>query len=364
MKNEKNLKILVAAGGTGGHIIPALAIAAEFKKNYDAEILFVGNRNSLEEKLATQAGLNFAGINVQKLYRKFTLAHLFFPFKLGKSIYDSFRIIKKFKPNFFVGTGGFVSGPVGFAAHLKKIPVFLQEQNGFPGLTTRILSKYAKKIFLGNRQAEKFFPKNKTFFSGNPINPNFTEKTEKLDFEKIGLKKNSLKLLILGGSQGSVIINQNFYAVLDEILKSGIEIIWQIGKFSYEKYAEKIKNKSGVFGFSFSSEMSKIYNSVDFAVSRAGAITLAELETKKIPAILIPLPSAAGNHQFYNALEPVNKKVAILLEQKNLTPEILKNKILEMKNSFEKMKNNFTETKHEFAAEIIAKEILKSQKEY
>jgi len=139
-----------------------------------------------------------------------------------------------------------------------------------------------------------------------------------------------------------------------------MEVLWQIGKFSFKTFSEKIKNKTGVYGFSFSSEMNQIYNSADFAVSRAGAITLAELETKKIPAILIPLPSAAENHQYFNALELVNKNVAVLLEQKNLSPEILKNRILEMKKKYVEMKKNFGNTKHEFAAKNIVKTILEN----
>jgi len=360
MNAEKHsaLKILIAAGGTGGHIIPALAISEEFRKK-GAKILWVGNRNGMEEKLAAENGFEFAAINVQKLYRKFTFAHIFFPFKLLKSILDSLKIIKKFQADIFIGCGGFVSGPVGFAAFLRKIPIFLQEQNSYPGLTTRILSRFAKKIFLGNRGAEKFLPNGKTIFSGNPINPNVVSETATPDLQIFGLKADSVKLLILGGSQGSAIINRNFFPILDEILKTGIEVIWQIGKFSYKKYAEKIEGKSGVYGFAFSSEMGKIYNAVDFAISRAGAISLAEMETKKIPAILIPLPSAAGNHQYFNALELVNKNVAILLEQKNLSPETLKNKILIMKGKYSEMRNNFGETKHRKSAETIAEEIEK-----
>jgi len=351
-------RILIAAGGTGGHIIPALSIADELQKK-NAKILFVGNRNSLEEELVQKSGIPFKSINVQKFYRKFTLEHLKFPFKLLNSIFASKKIIREFQPDAFLGTGGFVSGPVGYAAHLKKIPIFLQEQNSFPGATTRILSKYAEKIFLGNEGAKKYFPSGKVIISGNPINTNVINEKEKIDFKKYGLKKDSLKLFLFGGSQGSLILNNNLLPIVDDILNKGIEIIWQTGKYSFEKIKEKVKKKTGIYIFDFSNEMGKIYNSVDFAIARAGALSLAELETKRIPSILIPLPSAAGNHQHFNAQELVEKDIAFLLEQKNLNHKILKDQILEMKEKYMEMKKNFGESKHLNSSKIIAKEILK-----
>ncbi len=350
-------KILVAAGGTGGHIIPAISISKELISN-GAEILFVGNKKSMEENLVLNESIPFKPINVQKLYRTFTFSHIKFPFKLLKSISDSVKIIKNFKPDAFLGTGGFVSGPVGYAAFLKKVPIFLQEQNSYPGLTTRLLSKHAYKIFLGSAEAEKFFKKEKLIFSGNPIKTDLKNNTDKISFSKTGLNKNTSKLLIIGGSQGSVIINNNLIPIIDEILKTGIEIIWQIGKFSFNSISKKIKSKKGIYFFDFSNEMVKIYNSVDFAIARAGALTIAELETKKIPSILIPLPSAAGNHQFYNALELVLQDTATIINQKDLTPEILKKEIFEMSENYKTKKNHFRESIHLNAAKLISDSIL------
>ena len=362
MSESRNSKrILIAAGGTGGHIIPAISIAKVLEKQ-DIEILYVGNRNSMEEKLAKDAGLQFQGINVQKFHRSFTLAHIKFPFKLLNSISDSKKIIKEFKPDAFLGTGGFVSGPVGYAAHLKKIPIFLQEQNSFPGATTRILSKYARKIFLGNEGAEKYLPKGKTLFSGNPINSNVIEEKSQIDFKKFGLKKQSIKLFLLGGSQGSLILNKTLYPILDDLISSNIEIIWQIGKFSFDEFYPNVKDKNGISAFDFTNEMGRILNSVDFVIARAGALTLAELETKKLPSILVPLPSAAENHQFYNALELKNKKVAEIIQQKDLNPEVLKEKIFEMMGKYQKMRKNFWENKHVDSANTITEEIISNLK--
>ncbi|MBC8416457.1 MAG: undecaprenyldiphospho-muramoylpentapeptide beta-N-acetylglucosaminyltransferase [Candidatus Cloacimonetes bacterium] len=356
MKNLKK-KVIIAAGGTGGHIIPAISIAEELIKN-NVDVLFVGNKNSMEQELTTKREIAFKSINVQKFYRKITLTHLKFPFKLIKSILDSVKIIRDFQPDAFIGTGGFVSGPVGYTAHLKKVPIFLQEQNSYPGATTRILSRYAEKIFLGAKEAEKYLPKKKVIFSGNPVNSKIIGETAKLDFDEFGLKKDTTKLFLTGGSQGSVVLNKTFLPIVDELLENGIEIIWQIGKFSFSEFYPKIQNKKGIYSFDFTDEIGKVYNSVDFVIARAGAISLAELETKKLPSILIPLPSAAGNHQYYNAMELQDKGVAIVIEQNKLTSASLLEVILKMKNEYKKMKEDFRETKHLKSAENISKEIL------
>ena len=353
----KNKKVIVAAGGTGGHIIPAISIAKELAKE-GVQVLFIGNRNSMEQKLAIKHDIEFAEINVQKFYRKLTFAHFKFPFKLIKSIIDSKKIIREFKPDAFLGTGGFVSGPVGYAAHLLKVPIFLQEQNSYPGATTKILSKYATKVFLGNHDAIKYLPKKIAVYSGNPINQNAVTEKNTIDFEKLGLKADTKKIFLFGGSQGSVVLNNAFFPIIDEILKRGFEIIWQVGKFSFNEFYPKIKNTKGVYAFDFTNEIGKIYNSVDLAIARAGALSLAELETKKIPAILIPLPSAAENHQYFNALELKDKKVAEIIEQKDLNSEILRDTIFKMLDKIDEIKGNFTSTIHANAAQNIAGTIM------
>ncbi len=357
MKNFKK-KVIIAAGGTGGHIIPAISIAEEFIKN-NVDVLFVGNKNSMEQELTAKREIAFKGINVQKFYRKITLAHLKFPFKLLKSILDSVKIIRDFQPDAFIGTGGFVSGPVGYAAHLKKVPIFLQEQNSYPGATTRILSKYAEKIFLGTKGAEKYLPKRKLIFSGNPVNSKIIGEKAKLDFEEFGLKKDTTKLFLTGGSQGSVVLNKAFLPILDELLESGIEIIWQIGKYSFDEFYPKIQNKKGIYGFDFTDDIGRIYNSVDFVIARAGALSLAEFETKKLPSILIPLPSAAENHQYFNAMELHDKGIAMVLEQKDLTLESLKAIINKMHNNYTNIYEKFTQTHHQEAGKTITNYIIR-----
>ncbi|MDP8201884.1 MAG: undecaprenyldiphospho-muramoylpentapeptide beta-N-acetylglucosaminyltransferase [Candidatus Tenebribacter burtonii] len=350
-------KVVIAAGGTGGHIIPALSIATELIKA-GVQVLYVGNKNSMEQKLTFSHSINFAEINVQKFYRKLTFAHIKFPFKLIKSILDSKIIIRKFDPDAFLGTGGFVSGPVGYAAHLLKIPIFLQEQNSFPGATTKILSKYSKMIFLGNKNANKYFPNNKTIYTGNPINQNAVLEKDTIDYIKLGLKPDTKKIFLFGGSQGSVILNNTFLPIIDDLLALGYEVIWQIGKYSFEEFYPKVKGKKGVYAFDFTNEIGKIYNSVDLAIARAGALSLAELETKKIPSILIPLPSATENHQYYNAMELKEKRVAEIIEQKSLNSDELKEMIVKMLQNIDKIKKHFTSSIHADAPKNIAKEII------
>ena len=353
----RDKKVIIAAGGTGGHIVPAISIAKELIQD-GVRILFVGNKNSMEQKLAERHEIAFAEINVQKFYRKITLAHFKFPFKLIKSILDSKKIIRKFEPSAFLGTGGFVSGPVGYAAHLLKIPIFLQEQNSYPGATTKILSKYATKVFVGNHDAIKHLPQKKAVYSGNPINQNAVVEKNLIDFDKLGLKTSTKKIFLFGGSQGSVVLNNAFLPIIDDFLKQGHEVIWQIGSYSFNEFYPKVKDKKGVYAFDFTNEIGKIYNSVDLAIARAGALSLAELETKKIPSILIPLPSAAENHQYYNALELKEKNVAEIIEQKDLNPIILKDTALKMLDNIDKIKENFSSTIHANAAKNIAGTIM------
>ncbi len=352
-------KILVAAGGTGGHIIPALSIISELQKK-DAKILFVGNKNSMEEKLVRSQNIDFERIDIQKLYRYFTFKHILFPFKLLKSIWKAKKIIREFQPDIFLGTGGFVSGPVGYAAYLAKIPIFLQEQNSYPGMTTRLLSKYAKTIFLGNAEARNYLPANKIIFSGNPINQSVLQENQQIDFFQHNLQENTFKIFLTGGSQGSYVLNQNFFPIIEDLLAQNIEIIWQIGTFSLDEYLPKIMNKKGLWGFDYENQIGRIYNSVDMVICRGGALSLSEIETKKLPCIIIPLATAAHNHQYFNAKELAEKKVADMILQKELDPQKLKEKILEMKERKNVIQKNYPTSPHQEAAKMIAKKMLRN----
>ncbi|MDD3052406.1 MAG: undecaprenyldiphospho-muramoylpentapeptide beta-N-acetylglucosaminyltransferase [Candidatus Cloacimonetes bacterium] len=356
MNQKEPLKILISGGGTGGHITPAINLAKQLLQN-DVRVLYIGNENSMEERIAARENIEFSAIDVQKLYRKITPAHLKFPYKLVKSIYLSSRIIKKFSPDAFIGTGGFVSGPVGFAAIMHRIPVFLQEQNSFPGLTTRLLAKFCQTIFLGQKNASTFFPLNRQIYSGNPIKS--AKDSDDINSEMIGLRENSFKVLVIGGSQGSVLLNKTIEKSLDRFIEAGIEIIWQAGEKNIESIRRRTQGRKGIYLFGFTEKMHQLYKRSDVAISRAGALSIAELEENRIPALFVPLAIAAGNHQYYNAREMKEKKVAELITEKELTPNLLFEKIIMMKGKIDEYKENFTKTKHSNATEIICNHIIK-----
>ncbi len=349
-------KIVISGGGTAGHINPALSIAYYLKK-FDWEIHYIGNKSSLEERLVNTAGYPFHPINIQKLYRRFTFAHLKFPFKLISSIIRTYIIMKKLQPCLFLGTGGFVSGPAGFSAHLLKIPIFLQEQNSFPGITTRLLAKWSENIFLGNINAKKYLPARNTQYTGNPIQPGIFNNNLTQNFRDYGLTEEKTKIFLLGGSQGSFVLNSNFALIVDKILKSGLEIIWQTGKYSFAEFQQQFGDKKGVYVFDYTDNIAALYGISKLVIARAGALTLAELETLKIPALLIPLPSAAANHQFYNAQELAEKGVAEIIEQKDLTPALLLEKIIMMIKNIELYRKKFEDTPHRGSAAKIAETI-------
>ncbi|HPT72708.1 MAG TPA: undecaprenyldiphospho-muramoylpentapeptide beta-N-acetylglucosaminyltransferase [Candidatus Cloacimonadota bacterium] len=351
------MKVVIAAGGTGGHIIPALSITEALRK-LGVEVLYIGNKNSMEQNLTSAKGIPFSPIDVQKLYRKLTLMHIKFPFKLAKSVFMSVRIMKEFKPDAFIGAGGFVSGPVGLAALLTGIPIYWQEQNSYPGITTRFIAKYAKRVFIAYRGALKYLPEKRCLMTGNPINSTITTMQNKLDYAQLGLNESNKSILILGGSQGSIALNQAILSIVDKLLENHLNILWQTGKRDFDSINRKLQDKKGIYTFAFSQEMGKIYNSADISIARAGALTLAELESKKVPMILIPLPTAAGNHQYFNAMEEEEKKVAKVIEQKNLNHDILLASIMEMLVNLEQYKQNFGESEGIKAADTIAQQIV------
>ncbi|MCB5250598.1 MAG: undecaprenyldiphospho-muramoylpentapeptide beta-N-acetylglucosaminyltransferase [Candidatus Cloacimonadales bacterium] len=355
-----NKRIIVSAGGTGGHIIPALVICEEFIKN-GWQISYIGNKGSLEEKIVKNKGISFFPIDVQKLYRNFTFQHIKFPFKLIKSIVSSYRIIKEQKPQLIIGTGGFVSGPVGLAAILSKTPLYIHEQNCFPGLTTRFLGRYAKKVFIAYEDTKSYFPKNNSVYVGNPIFKDNLSSSEQINFDKYHLKQDSQKVLILGGSQGSLFINQLILNNLDFIINQGFEILWQSGKNHLSYIQNQIKEKRGIYVFDFSNELHKIYNSADMVICRAGALTLAEIEYKKLPSLIIPLPNSAGNHQLSNAMDFQKKGYAELLEQKDIT--LFSTRFQSVSSKLDKIKNSFKDSIHQDAGQNIYASIINSNNE-
>ncbi|MHC0446073.1 undecaprenyldiphospho-muramoylpentapeptide beta-N-acetylglucosaminyltransferase [Flavobacterium sp. 3-218] len=312
-------KFILSGGGTGGHIYPAIAIANELKLQFpDAEFLFVGARDKMEMQKVPQAGYEIKGLWIAGLQRKLTLQNMMFPLKLASSLLESKRIIKKFKPNVVIGTGGFASGPLLQAAGSAGIPTVVQEQNSYPGITNKLLSKKANAICVAYQNLERFFPKEKIVLTGNPVRQDLIDIESKRE-EAIafyGLDPNKKTLLVLGGSLGARRINQLIEKELQNFLSQDVQVIWQCGKLYFEDY--KKHNQPNVKVVDFIERMDFVYAAADVIISRAGASSVSELCIVGKPVIFIPSPNVAEDHQTKNAQAIVDEKGAILLKESEL----------------------------------------------
>jgi UDP-N-acetylglucosamine--N-acetylmuramyl-(pentapeptide) pyrophosphoryl-undecaprenol N-acetylglucosamine transferase len=314
-----NYKFILSGGGTGGHIYPAIAIANELKLQFpDAEFLFVGAQDKMEMQKVPQAGYEIKGLWIAGLQRKLTLQNLMFPLKLATSLLESRRIIRQFKPNVVIGTGGFASGPLLQAAGQAGIPTVIQEQNSFPGITNKLLSKKANAICVAYENLERFFPKEKIVLTGNPVRQDLIDIESKRD-EAItfyGLDPNKKTLLVLGGSLGARRVNQLIEKELQNMLSQDVQVIWQCGKLYFEEY--KKYNQQNVRVVDFIERMDFVYAAADVIISRAGASSVSELCIVGKPVIFIPSPNVAEDHQTKNAQAIVDAKGAILLRESEI----------------------------------------------
>lgn len=312
-------KFILSGGGTGGHIYPAIAIANELKLQFpDAEFLFVGAKDKMEMQKVPQAGYEIKGLWIAGLQRKLTLQNLMFPLKLASSLLESKRIIKNFKPNVVIGTGGFASGPLLQAAGSAGIPTVVQEQNSYPGITNKLLSKKANAICVAYQNLERFFPKEKIVLTGNPVRQDLIDIASKRE-EAIAfydLDPNKKTLLVLGGSLGARRINQLIEKELQNFLSQDVQVIWQCGKLYFEEY--KKYNQPNVKVVDFIERMDFVYAASDVIISRAGASSVSELCIVGKPVIFIPSPNVAEDHQTKNAQAIVDEKGAILLKESEL----------------------------------------------
>ena len=312
-------KFILSGGGTGGHIYPAIAIANELKLQFpDAEFLFVGAKDKMEMQKVPQAGYEIKGLWISGIQRKITLQNMMFPFKLITSLWDSNKIIRNFKPNVVIGTGGFASGPLLRAAGSSGIPTVIQEQNSFPGITNKLLSKKANAICVAYENLERFFPKEKIVLTGNPVRQDLidisSKRADAISF--YNLDPNKKTLLVLGGSLGARRLNQLIEKELKNILSQDIQIIWQCGKLYFEDY--KKYNLPNVKVVDFIERMDFVYAAADIIISRAGASSVSELCIVGKPVIFIPSPNVAEDHQTKNAQAIVDAKGAILLKESEL----------------------------------------------
>ena len=314
------LKFILSGGGTGGHIYPAIAIANELKVQYPTcEILFVGAQDKMEMQKVPQAGFPIKGLWIAGLQRKLTLQNALFPFKVLSSLWKSRQILKSFQPDVVIGTGGFASGPLLKAAAVMGIPTVIQEQNSYPGITNKLLSKKANVICVAYENLDNFFPKNKIKLTGNPVRQDLISIENKtLDaITYFNLEANKKTLLVLGGSLGARRINQLIEKEIDFILGQNLQIIWQCGKLYFDTYSH-FNEKKHVHVVSFIDRMDLVYAAADVIISRSGASSVSELCLVEKPVIFIPSPNVAEDHQTKNAKAIVKKKGAILLKESEL----------------------------------------------
>lgn len=315
----KKLKVIVSGGGTGGHIFPAIAIAKSLEnKVSDIELLFVGAKDKMEMQKVPEAGYKIEGLWISGFQRSFSRRNLMFPFKLISSVIKSMKIVRRFKPDLVIGTGGFASGPLLFAASRKGIPSVIQEQNSYPGITNKVLSKYVNKVCVAYDNMERFFPKDKIIFTGNPIRKailNFKDKREE-GKKLFGVNNGKITILVVGGSLGARTINESIKESISEFANNELNLIWQTGT-SFGDVAKNIIediNIDGISSHMFIREMDLAYAAADIIVSRAGAIAISELCFVGKPILLVPSPNVAEDHQTQNAQSLVNKNSALMVK--------------------------------------------------
>jgi UDP-N-acetylglucosamine--N-acetylmuramyl-(pentapeptide) pyrophosphoryl-undecaprenol N-acetylglucosamine transferase len=315
-----NLKFILSGGGTGGHIYPAIAIADELKLRFpEAEFLFVGAKDKMEMQKVPEAGYKIEGLWIAGLQRKITLQNMMFPLKLVSSLVRSRQIVKEFKPDVVIGTGGFASGPLLQMANNFKIPTVIQEQNSYPGITNKLLSKKASAICVAYENLERFFPADKIVFTGNPVRQDLLkiDSKRKEAIKYFNLNPNKKTLLVLGGSLGARRVNQLIEKEIYALVSNDIQIIWQCGKLYYHDY-NHFTDGTVVQVLPFIDRMDLVYAAADFVISRAGASSVSELCLVGKPVIFIPSPNVAEDHQTKNAKAIVDKKGALLIKESDL----------------------------------------------
>jgi len=363
--------ILISGGGTGGHIFPAIAIANGLRSKIpNANILFVGAKGRMEMEKVPQAGYPIEGLWISGLQRKLDVKNLGFPFKLLSSLIKANKIINKFKPDVVIGTGGYASGPLLFIASKKAIPTLILEQNSYPGITNKLLGKTVSKVCVSYEGMEAYFPKRKIYITGSPIRKeiNDLKATKEEGVEYFNLTREKTTILVIGGSQGAMKINEAVGENLDKIVTNNIQMIWQTGKASFQMardYAERSNKRNYIKVVDFISRMDLAYAVADLIVSRAGAIAIAEIVAVSKPAIFIPLPSAAEDHQTKNALALVNGKAAVLVKENEAIDKlpVAIHQMLEADSNRLVLVQNLKRFKHPDATEKIVEEIVKMMNE-
>lgn len=363
------MKVLLSGGGTGGHVYPAIAIANKIKEeNPDAKILFVGTEKGIEAEIVPKYGYDFKTVTVQGFRRKVDFENVKRVFKLFKGLEESRSIVKKFKPDIVIGTGGYVSGPVLFNASLKNIPTIVHEQNSFPGVTNKILSKVVTKVLTTFEDAKQRFPEksqDKIVFTGNPVRKEILLTKKNIARRKLGISEDKKMILCYGGSGGSKKINEAIKVAINDLVKEDVAFIIATGKVYYDEFVKDIENitlKPYQKVVPYLDDMANALGASDLVIGGAGATSISEITALGKPSIIIPKAYTSENHQEYNAKSVENKGAGICILEKDLTGEVLSNsifKILGDNNLLSEMSEKSKEIGTPRAIDKIYDEILK-----
>lgn len=349
-------RFLFAGGGTGGHLFPAIAVAEEIRSlEPESDILFIGTKNKIEGKVVPQSGFKFKSIWIKGFSRRLTIENLIFPLRLVVSVIQSILINMKFKPRVAIGSGGYASGPAIYASSIMGAKIILLEQNSYPGVTTRLLEKYADEIHISFENSREYFRNpEKAILTGNPIRRTMNRINKADALREFGIGENKKTLLVLGGSLGAASINEAVAAAADTLCENNIQLIWQTGKNYFDAY--KRHEKKNIKVNKFIDNMQAAYSACDLLISRAGATTIAEVLSLGVAAVFIPSPNVAENHQYHNAKSLFDKNAAILIEDKNLKSEI-RDTVLKLINNeakLQELRTNARALAKPDAAHVIA----------
>ena len=365
LKSSRGYRIIIAGGGTGGHIFPAIAIANALKaKQPDIEILFVGAKDKMEMEKVPQAGYKIIGLYIAGYNRSSLLKNILLPFKLAKSFSQVRKILNNFKPHAIVGVGGYSSFPVLRLAQTARIPTFIHESNSYAGKSNIMLSKNSSKIFVASYGMDKFFPKEKIMMTGNPVRKIFSEnkifRKDALQF--FGLKEEMTTIFVMGGSLGASSINTVIENNLDFFKKNNLQLIWQTGKSYASAAAGAEEERDNIWTNAFINDMEYAYAAADIVVSRSGAMAIAELCVVGKPVIFVPYPHAAEDHQTANANALVTQNAAMMIKDSEVGDKLI-DMINYLATDFVKtnqLKENIVKLSNTNADELIASEILKT----
>ena len=361
MNEVKTYRFIISGGGTGGHVFPALAVANELRHQFgNSEILFVGAKGKMEMTKVPENGYKIIGLNIRGLKRSISLSNLLFPFRIASSLFKARSIIKEFKPDVAIGFGGYASVPVLWVAARMGVPTIIQEQNSYAGIANKILGKKAFKVCVAYEEMDKYFPKDKIVLTGNPVRNEIlnlsNNKSEAISYFKLDPTRKTL--LVLGGSLGARSINESIIRNMGTFADSGIQMIWQTGQIYYDEMIARSAeiNFPEVRIHKFLDRMDLAYSAADVVISRAGALTIAEICVTGKASILVPSPNVAEDHQTRNANYLATRNAALMIPDKEASEKLVR-QALELLNNSDKQEqlkaNSSALAKTEAASEIV-----------